>query len=86
MKSRKLFATAAVAAALLKAVNDVAFVPGDTVSLMPVTEETIVVRRRVGPAEVGRLRRQFVRVHEAIADKMDNPAEAFVKFLRTALC
>ena len=78
-------ATSAVVAALLKAVNDVAFVPGDEVSLLPATERRIVVARKVGAAELGRLRRQFVRINEACAATLPDPEDAFATFLQTAL-
>lgn len=78
-------ATGAVTAALLRAVNDVAFLPGDEVSLAPAAARRIVVARKVGAAELGRLRRQFVRVNEACAARLADPAEAFAAFLQNAL-
>ena len=78
-------ATGAVTAALLRAVNDVAFLPGDEVSLAPATDRRIVVARKVGAAELGRLRRQFVRVNEGCAASLTNATDAFVTFLQTAL-
>lgn len=78
-------ATGAVTAALLRAVNDVAFVPGDEVSLAPAAARRLVVARKVGAAELGRLRRQFVRVNEACAARLADPAEAFAAFLQNAL-
>jgi len=52
---------------------------------MPATERRITVARKVGAAELGRLRRQFVRVNEACAASLPNATDAFVTFLQTAL-
>lgn len=78
-------ATREVVSAVLRAVNEPSFVPGDSVSLAPVVAKSIVLHRKVGPAELGRLRRQFVRMSEGFASSLTNPADAFAAFLASSL-
>lgn len=78
-------ATREVVSAVLRAVNEPSFVPGDTVSLAPAASKAIVLHRKVGPAELGRLRRQFVRMSEGFASSITSPAEAFAAFLASSL-
>lgn len=78
-------ATREVVAAVLKAVNEPSFVPGDAVSLAPAVQKSIVLHRKVGPAELGRLRRQFVRMSEGFASTITSPADSFAAFLASSL-
>jgi len=76
-------ATREVVTRLLHAVADPAFIPGDTVAVR--RGAAVVVPRRVGAAELGRLRRQFVRLNEGCATSLADPVEAFTRFLNSTL-
>jgi tRNA uridine 5-carbamoylmethylation protein Kti12 len=84
-------ATRDVVAAILRATAAPTFMPGDTVALTTSSASsssaatTLRLPRKVGAAELGRLRRQFVRINEAQADTITNPAAAFVAFLASSL-
>lgn len=73
-----------VVSMILKAISEPTFVPGDSLSL-PQSSRSLSIPRKVSAAELGRLRRQFVRINEASADSISNPVDAFIVFLSSSL-